>query len=114
MILHPCHMTDKLALPGDLKEVTFESDAFNSKWAVKAMDPKAAYDRLDQSTLEYLQNIDLALAVEFTGNLLIIKHQAEIRIEVRKVLLKFVQGLTEAVPDDLMPKLTMPSLAKGD
>lgn len=113
MILHPRHMTDKLALPGDLKEVTFESNAFNSKWTVKTMDPKAAYDRLDQSTLEYLQNIDLPLAIEFTGNLLVIKHHAA-SIEARKVLLKFVQGLTEAVPDDLMPKLTMPSLAKGD
>ena len=110
MILHPHHITDKLPLPSDLQTVSFESNAFNRKWTVKAKDPKAAYDRLDQSTLEYLQEVEHPVALEFVGNLLVIKLHA-VDIEARKVILKFVQGLTHAVPDDLMPKLDMPAFA---
>ena len=112
MILHPHHITDKLPLPSDLQTVSFESNAFNRKWTVKAKDPKAAYDRLDQSTLEYLQEVEHPVAVEFIGKLLVIKLHA-VDIEARKVILKFVQGLTHAVPDDLMPKLDMPAFANN-
>ena len=113
MILHPHHITDKLPLPSDLQTVSFESNAFNRKWTVKAKDPKAAYDRLDQSTLEYLQEVEHPVALEFVGNLLVIKLHA-VDIEARKVILKFVQGLTHAVPDDLMPKLNMPAFANNE
>ena len=106
MVVHGHHKTDLIKLPGQMPTVKFESDEFNSKWTVKSEDAKAAYDRLDQSTMEYLLSVDIPLIIEFIGGLLIIQSQVD-TIQNRVRLIKFAQGLTMAVPDDLMPSIEM-------
>ena len=106
MVIHGHHKTDLIKLPGQMPTVKFESDEFNSKWTVKSEDAKAAYDRLDQSTMEYLVSVDIPLIIEFIGGLLIIQSQVD-TIQNRVRLIKFAQGLTMAVPDDLMPSIEM-------
>ena len=106
MVIHGHHKTDLIKLPGQMPTVKFESDEFNSKWTVKSEDAKAAYDRLDQSTMEYLLSVDIPLIIEFIGGLLIIQSQVD-TIQNRVRLIKFAQGLTMAVPDDLMPSIEM-------
>lgn len=104
MIIHGHHMKDMIKLPGQMPTVKFESEEFNSKWTIRSDDAKAAFDRIDQSTMEYLLSIDMPLIIEFIGGLVIIQSQVD-TIQNRLRLIKFVEGLSMAVPDDLMPPI---------
>ncbi len=106
MIIHGHHKTDKIKLPGQMPTVKFEVEEFNRRWTVTAEDAKAAYDRMDQSTMEYLLSVDIPLTIEITGGLLIIQSQND-TLENRLMLMSFAEGLSKAVPDDLMQPIEM-------
>ncbi len=111
MIIHSHKMTDHLKLPSHFQTVTFESNEFNRQWTVKAQDPKAAYDRLNQKTLEFLIGKNPQLLIEFIDGLLVIQHRlldfngsatGRPKVAAYEQLLEFTQTFTEAVPDDLL------------
>ena len=101
LVIHQHRLSDQLNLPGSLQTVKFESDEFNQKWTVMASDPKEAYARIDQAVMEYLLACTDAYAIECIGGLLIAK-STEDSLQVRTRMLLFVEGLSKALPDDLV------------
>jgi hypothetical protein len=101
LVIHHHHFSDRVKLPGSLQTVKFESDEFNQKWTVKASDPKEAYARVDQAVMEYLLPCTDAYAIECIGGLLIVKSTKD-SLQVRARMLLFVEGLSKALPDDLV------------
>ncbi len=118
MVIHSHSLGDRLELPGQLQPVTFESIEFNKKWTVKARDPKAAYDRLSQQTLEYLLGQRPEFLVEFIGGLLVIQlrlldYGSHVEMNnyspmtVYSELFRIAEGFTRAVPDDLLEPISL-------
>ncbi len=107
--LEPHHLTDFLPKLDGRGRVEFESDAFNQRWRVHSEDPKAAFDRFDQSTLEFLEQCDLKPTIEFAGNLLILKADDRKLYDddYREKLIAWVEGFSRAVPDDLLKPLAL-------
>ena len=116
MTIHARTLTDRIKLPGKLQTVRFESTDFNQKWTVKARDPKAAYDRLNQETLEFMMSQDDELLVEFTSGLMIIQRRlldsqsmffaANPRSFYERHF-RFAEAFTRSVPDDLLKPVTL-------
>ena len=116
MVIHSHSMADRLELSGQLQPVTFESADFNKHWTVKSRDPKAAYDRLSQQTLEFLVSQSSEFLIEFIGGLLVIQLRlmeggvathAYGPMRAYSGIFRFAEGLTQAVPDDLLESITL-------
>ena len=116
MTIHARTLTDQIKLPGKLQTVRFESTDFNQKWTVKARDPKAAYDRLNQETLGFMMLKDEELLMEFTSGLMIIQrrlldsHSTFFAANPRSFderLFRFAEAFTRLVPDDLLKPVSL-------
>ncbi len=93
---------------GGRQDVEFESADFNKKWNVQSEDAKAAYDRIDQSTIEFLLNEKLQPTIELIDGVLLVKFDSrEDSEEEREASLRWVEGFSRAVPDDLMQKMSL-------
>jgi hypothetical protein len=93
---------------GTLSKVEFESAAFNKKWRVHSVDAKAAYDRIDQSTIEFLNESKFTPAIEFVDGLLIVRVHHRIQTpEAHERLIRWVERFSAAVPHDLMAPVTL-------
>ena len=119
MTIHPHAVTDRLPIPHGLATVAFELDAFNQAWTVRADDAKAAYDRIDQRTIDFLLQHGGRYVLEFVGGLLVVQYwiseaermnfQRQPRGHYDRVM-GFTKSFTQAVPDDLVPPLDLDSL----
>lgn len=102
------HVTDWLPKMDGMHKVEFESIDFNKHWRVFSKDPKSAYDRIDQKTIEYLENQDLKPAIELVEQVLIIRfepgHQSDLG---RESHMRWVENFSKAVPDDLVEPMTL-------
>ena len=102
VVIHPHHMTDAIDLPGGMQPITFELNEFNKQWTVKGTDPKSAYDRISQKTIDYLMQHGTNYSVEFKGGLVIVSSNAA---DYRSFpsLMGYATGLTRVIEDDLLP-----------
>ncbi len=102
IVIHPHHMTDAIDLPGGMQPITFELNEFNKQWTVKGTDPKSAYDRISQKTIDYLMQHGTNYSVEFKGGLVIVSSNAA---DYRSFpsLMGYATGLTRVIEDDLLP-----------
>ena len=107
--LEPHHLTDLLPKIDGRHKVEFESASFNKSWRVYSTDPKAAFDRLDQSTLEFLEGSKFKPTLEFIGGVLVVKldHSKMYQDSYREKIIRWVEDLSKAVPDDLMATMKM-------
>ena len=93
---------------GGRQDVEFESADFNRKWNVQSEDAKAAYDRIDQATIEFLLGEKLQPTIELIDGVLLVKFDSrEDSEEDREASLRWVEGFSRAVPDDLMQKMSL-------
>ncbi len=119
LTIHPRVLSDRIPLPDGHSTVKFELDDFNQAWTVRAVDPKDAFDRIGQKTIDFLLQQKDHHLVEFKGGLLIVQYwisedqrmrfQRSPRLFYEKVI-HFTEALTRAVPDDLVPPLEIPSV----
>lgn len=107
--LEPHHLTDLLPKIDGRHKVDFESASFNKSWSVHSTDPKAAFDRFDQSTLEFLEGSRFKPTIEFIGGVLVVKldHSKMYQDSYREKIIRWVEALSNAVPDDLMAPMKM-------
>ena len=107
--LEPHHLTDMLPKMDGRSRVEFESPAFNKSWRVFSTDAKAAFDRFDQSTLEFLEESHFKPTIEFVGGVLVVKldHSKMYREEYREKVIRWMEDFSKAVPDDLVAPMKM-------
>lgn len=86
---------------GEIQPIRFELDVFNRQWLVKTDDPKKTYDIFDQSTIEFLLNTSEPPHVHVNEGILIAYLDGK-GIHKRVRLMEFVDGFSDAVPDDLI------------
>ena len=91
---------------GSIQPIRFELDSFNRKWLIKTDDPKKTYDIFDQATIEFLMRTHEPLNVHVNQGILIAYLPGK-GIEKRIRLMKFVEGFSQAVPDDLIMPLSL-------
>ena len=93
---------------GRRKKVEFESTDFNKHWNVRSEDAKAAYDRIDQSTIEFLETNDVKPAIELIDQILLIKFSTSgSNRSNRESCLRWAEHFSRAVPDDLLQPLSL-------
>lgn len=107
--LEPHHLTDMLPKMDGRSRVDFESAAFNKSWRVFSTDAKAAFDRFDQSTLEFLEATPFKPTIEFVGGVLVLEldHSKMYQESYREKVIRWVEDFSKAVPDDLMAPMKM-------
>lgn len=99
---------------GHRKKIEFESADFNKHWNVRSEDAKAAYDRIDQSTIEFLETHSTRPSIELIDGILLIKFDTTgSGQEVRESCLRWAEDFSRAVPDDLLQPLTLTSVEGG-
>lgn len=90
------------------KRIQFESAEFNEHWKVTSDDAKAAYDRIDQSTIEFLERQEIRPSIELIDQLLLIVFKMKSRSwEEREKCLRWAESFSRAVPDDLMAPIKL-------
>ncbi|MDG2385069.1 MAG: DUF3137 domain-containing protein [Pirellulaceae bacterium] len=102
-------LVSKIPWPSNRHKVEFESTEFNKSWIVMSTDPKSAYDYLDQSTIDYLNQITMDCAIEFTGDIVVIRYDSnsiDNTVGLEKCI-RWFEELTKAVPDDLLPAMSL-------
>ncbi len=102
VVIHPHHMTDAIDLPGGMQSIKFELNEFNKQWTVKGTDPKSAYDRISQKTIDYLMQHGTDYAIEFKGGLVVVSSSAA-NYRSFPTLMGYATGLTRVIADDLLP-----------
>ena len=102
VVIHPHHMTDAIDLPGGMQPIKFELNDFNKQWTVKGTDPKSAYDRISQKTIDFLMQHGTDYSIEFKGGLVIVSSSGA---DYRSfpTLMGYATGLTRVIADDLLP-----------
>ena len=107
--LEPHHLTDMLPKMDGRSRVEFESESFNKSWRVFSTDAKAAFDRFDQSTLEFLEKSNFKPTIEFVGGVLVVKldHSKMYQDEYREKVIRWMEDFSKAVPDDLVAPMKM-------
>ena len=66
-------------------------------------DAKAAYDRIDQATMEFLERQEIRPSIELIDQLLLIVFRMKSRSwEERERCLRWAESFSRSVPDDLM------------
>ena len=104
----PSSLSAKIHETLDRHQVTFESVDFNKRWYVSSSDPKSAFDYIDQSTIEYLNQTTFDCEIEFVGDTLIVRFNTPIvTAPGRELYLRWFEGFTRAVPNDLVPEMTL-------
>jgi len=70
---------------------------------------QAAFDRFDQSTLEFLEESHFKPTIEFVGGVLVVKldHSKMYRDEYREKVIRWMEDFSKAVPDDLVAPMKM-------
>lgn len=102
------HGSDWLPKMDGRHKVEFESIDFNQQWRVHSKDPKAAYDHIDQSTIEFLEQQDLKPAIELVDHLLIIRFEWNVHHDgAREKCLHWAESFSNAVPDDLLEPIRL-------
>ena len=97
-----------LPVIGGRKKVEFESADFNKHWNVQSEDAKAAYDRIDQSVIDFLQRAKLQPSIELIDEVLIIKFDSSDNGEEnREAALRWAEDFSRSVPDDLLEPLEL-------
>ena len=107
--LEPHHLTDMLPKLDGRTRVEFESESFNKSWRVYSTDAKAAFDRFDQSTIEFLENTKFKPTIEFVGGVLVLKlnHSKMYQDAYREKVIRWMEDFSAAVPDDLVKPMKM-------
>ena len=107
--IEPPNITSRIPKLDGRKRVEFESASFNQHWSVNSKDPKEAYDRLDQATIEFLEKHEIKPAIEFIDELMIIRFDVNRapRDDHRERLLQWVEEFSHVVPDDLMSPISL-------
>ena len=107
--IEPPNIMSRIPKLDGRKRVEFESASFNHHWNVNSKDPKQAYDRLDQATIEFLEKHEIKPAIEFIDELMIIRFDVNRapRDDHRERLLHWVEEFSNVVPDDLMSPVSL-------
>jgi len=103
---HSTHFSRTVGEP-ELSKVKFESEEFNRHWTVLSVDPKGAYDLMDQSTIECLMGVGEKMYIEFKGGVLTLFLVGESDLDQRVALAKIAERFSRAVPDDLLKPISI-------
>ena len=109
------HLTSWLPKVDGRHKVEFESESFNQHWRVFSQDPKSAFAYIDQSTIEYLEQNRQKCAIELVGMAIIVRFD-DLQIgdiPGREASIRWFEGFSKAVPDDLLGAMTLLPPARG-